>query len=1063
MEGPIDTFDAKSKTAEPNVIETGDAGQEESEQTLINEDLWAENNQTVEVITQEKLSQEYGRLCAFLRQYITHVKNPETNVIDVGSRHPHVIPELYIMTFFTLLEQCRIHGCFLHLTERQERAIKAADAAACAAARQPQSHPLSGIVVDLDIYQRVDYQIVLQEHVESIVSALSKIIRDTTDFSHEGVSSRFRVVVIRKPSIAPATCAGVACFKDGFHFLVPDLWISRGHKRYILKELAKRMPKLMRDVVGLVESPERIVDMMAASIPPHFFGCCKVGSRAYICNGIYEITVDNEDGEINRREIVLDGVGANARAPMHNLAYEFSLSFYVPKYTHNGVLIDAWLTKRAAQHRTEIDIEIRVANDHTHGGVLGDNVLNEINDNVDALTHGNGDAKFVKNLLAILPLEYATNYEKWMNVLRAIAHTSRAFKPLAVWFSQRVPEKWNAQVFDNKWAEIVSVPHAYPVTKRSLMHWARISAPEAYQEAMNQNYTEILRRRVYKHDGDVSHSDIAVVLYAMVSDKFVVDCAPTLKKKDQYKWFEFILPGQNHLKGEVYKWRIESDPDALHTFIADQLTQPFDSIIDDMKTKFDEAAGTPLAKYWSKARTVCKAARKRLGDDRFQSSVVRQSQYRFRKRGFLQELDSYGDIMGVGNGVLKLGRNTELITGMHEYKISKYTTTNYVPYDATNPYVQFIEKLYDDIYPEQDVRDFIKYYQSTGISGEKSANLIVIINGGGSNGKTTTATYSHIAIGSMYSAVLKPALLTSPDGKDADKASPFQMQLKNIRNGYFDEFGPGEVLNMTRVKTIVNPTEQTTRGLFGGAETFTNTTNLMAFTNHELGVPSNEHATWRRIYEYMSKITFCDNPDPNNPYEKKCDKRVLEVFPYDERYKEAMLSVLVHYYEKLQREYDGDLHKVPVPTIARETQEYRAKHDNMDTFIMTMLVKSPSAPDMEPKLLIEKYTAWYKENVSRTRIDDSKVIKDLFQGQSRIANAFVTIKSGAVIVRGYRIKESASDELEAGEAYPDGTKYTINIGYGVGGAPPTGDQTADPFDSLPPVANTAPDNIDDAI
>jgi hypothetical protein len=173
-------------------------------------------------------------------------------------------------------------------------------------------------------------------------------------------------------------------------------------------------------------------------------------------------------------------------------------------------------------------------------------------------------------------------------------------------------------------------------------------------------------------------------------------------------------------------------------------------------------------------------------------------------RGFCDALDTYEDIIGVGNGVLKIGQSPQLIKGYHEYKISRFTETEYVPFDMNNPHIRTLLQAFRDIFPEEDVFKFMLYHASTGLDCKSCAGLLLLLVGGGQNGKSFFAQMIHETLGDMYCATGKPGLLINTHER-SNEANSAQMQLRGKRYFYFDEFNKCSVLDPARIKTICNP------------------------------------------------------------------------------------------------------------------------------------------------------------------------------------------------------------------------------------------------------------------
>ncbi|QYB17503.1 putative helicase [Pacmanvirus S19] len=968
---------------------------------------------SIDEIIQKNVSKSIRDLRTFLSgNFITEKGDQSTNIINVSEKKTFNIPETHIEQFFEKLDACRKEHRMIHFSERQETS----------------NVSKSGIMIDFDRYQRSKEQQINERHFESLTRHISKLLNEFIDFSAYATNDTFvfRMFYIRKPSVVlqPQKVPGQApLYKDGFHILIPEIQVTKGLKRHLLQELISRgiMKSVFRDI-DHIDDPAKMLDKMSASNPVHFLGNSKPGKPAYPLTHVYEMTIYTAEDDIDRKLLDVETINSGIVKPLEanpipiNLTYELSLSFYLQSF--NGQ--PTWLRKFPMDYRAALETKIQLLVEKSAKDILPEDDIMQAENSVDILTMGNPEAGHLKKMLEILDISFATEYEKWFKVICAIAYTNVNYKPLAVWFSHRKPESWSPAEIDRVWIDATNGRFSRtPVTKRSIMFWAEKSSPQRYREIKNENYFQVLARGVYDNEGRVEHALAAKVCYSMIGDKFVVDVGVNEKSgRLGYCWFEFVVPGQSMRKGEVFKWRREVEPDNIHLYIGEHMPKLFTELVTNIKDKKDNAANEGEMKYWANVERNFRMSKSRLGNDQFQNGVIRQAQYKFRQRGFMDELDAYEEILGVGNGVLKIGPEPMLIKGFHEYKISKFTETDYIAFDPENPYIKTLLKAFHDIFPEDDVFEFMLYHASTGLDFKESACLLLLLVGGGQNGKSFFAKMVHNTLGNMYCAAGKSALLTAPMEK-SESANSAQMQMKDKRYFYFDEFNKCELLNTGRVKAIVNPGWQSGRDLHSRQGNFKNTCNPIALSNFDFIIDTTDHGTWRRIAYYRNKVKFCKNPNPNNPFEKEVNSKFIDEYTNDPLYKQAMLSIMVHYYSKLCRDYSGDIKNVSVPTIERETEEFRNRQDALNRFITQMIVKSPEADPVGLPSLASKYIEWYNKNIKPT----NQTIIDV-QAQfenSRIASTLERGLSGIMFLVNHRVKSSPEEPL--GE---DETELSVN-------------------------------------
>ncbi len=976
----------------------------------------AEPDTPVEEIIQTNVSKNIRDLRTFFDKgrFITEKGDQTTNCINVAEKRTYHIPETHIEDFFGLLEMCRMERRIIHYSERQETAARAR----------------SGIMLDFDYYQTTKDNQLTHGHFETLSRKVGQILGEVLDV-HKHMSMgggdsyddfSFRVFFIRKPEIVLApTVDAPGRYKDGFHMLIPEIMVSKGLKKHIIEQIiAKNILTTTFRGSKLHGGPNDTLDKMSSSVPVQFVGNTRPGKPAYNLTYACEVKLLADDGytsvntssmdvtPLNRGEVL----SADTNKPMPiNLCYELSVYFNLK--TINGA--PTWLKKCEMDYKVALETQIQHAVEKSSRGILDEKILSDNENTVDILALNNAEAAYLKRLLGILDVSYATEYKKWFSVMMAIAHTGLQYKPLAVWFSHRRPESFSSGEFERVWGEAIGSKYAgKPVTKRAIREWARISSPALFETIDKENYANVLAREAYSNEGRIEHAGVAKVTHAMTSYKFVVD-SDNQGARPIYQWYEFVTDGQAMRPGEVFKWRLEGDPDNIHLFIGEHMPKVFAQLATTMKDRATNAANENEAKYWKNVLKNFKTSSSRLGNDGFQKGIINQCKYRFRQRGFLAELDSYKDIIGVGNGVLKLGTNPELIRGFHEYKISKYTETCYKPYDPANPHIQTLLAAFRDIWVEPDVFEFMMMHASTGLDCNEAANILLMCIGGGRNGKSFWNRMIHETLGDMYCSSGKSTLLVGGFEK-GNEANSAQMQQKGKRYFYIDEFEQCSVLNTTRMKSCVSPNKQSGRDLFEKQSNFKNTCNTAAFSNFDFIVDTPDHGTWRRIYYYKNKVRFCENPNPNNKYEKKVDRRFMDVYPHDKDYREAMLSILVHYQAKLCREYGGDIALIPVPTIMYETELFRNRQDSLNRFITTMLVKSPGAEIIRMTTLSAKYSDWYNIHIKKyTGKNSPSDAGPLFEN-SCLADALKSMDGCSKYLEGYRILSSEAEELAAGES-----------------------------------------------
>jgi len=960
-------------------------------------------------ILQSKLSKPIRDLKLMLSPLITEKGDPKTNLIQVDERKTFYVPGALYEQLFGLLEQARLEGRSLHYSERQET--------------DTLTH--SGIMLDFDIYQPIKESQLSERIFKSIASKIGLELNKLVDYEK---IPNFHVFFIRKDQpmvvdnkhpIYNNVSGSTVIYKDGIHILIPELQFIKGFKGYFAQQLLKNGHiKKVFEGLQLVGDADSMLDQASTSVPVHFFGNSKPSKLAYKLTNIIYLEYNEDILNYTPQSIkvteanaiyTIDGQGKDI-----NLTYELSLGYYLPAI--NGK--PTWLKKRPIEFKVELETKIKLIVEKTTSLISRDE-LDDNNNSVDILSVTDAEAAYLKKMLGIIDISYATDYDKWFKVICAIAHTSTRYKSLAIWFSHRCPESWSQAAIDKAWSDALKGSTKEPVTKGSIKYWARMTSPAKFKEVDKESYIQRVATAVYEYDGKIEQADASEIVHSMVSDKFL----SVSDEKGNDHWYEFIMPGQQMKYGQVFKWRPQIKPDQLYRFIGKHLPKVYAEQIQRIKDRRDAATDEAEAKYLTKVISNLQMYRTKLGNNGFQKGIIEQCAIRFRDYNFISEVDTYPNICGVGNGVLILGANPRLITGYHEYKIMKHTSIDYYPFDPSNEKTQMLLKAFKDIFPEEDVFNYMLFHAATGLDANLAACILTILVGGGQNGKSFFVTMVHNTLENMYCASGKSALLTAPMEK-GEAANSAQMHMLGKRWFYFDEFNKYENLNVGRIKNIVNPGWQSGRDIYTGQCNFQVTCNAMTLSNYDFVIDTTDHGTWRRIYYYRNKTKFCKNPNADRG-EKPVDTKFMDVYCKDKEFKESMLSILVEWKRVLCVKYGDDLKNVPVPTIARETAVYRGTQDTMAKFISKWLIYSPfDTSNITIADVAIKYIEWYRTQTKR--VLTSLEVESLLENSCLTPN-IITVDNIKVLQH-HRLKNQIDDPVREGEKIlTAGTAYDTDL------------------------------------
>lgn len=950
-----------------------------------------------------------------LAEHMTPKGSHATNVIDQDRKRTYALPPPELAQLFQRLERCRQQKIPLHLSERQGL----------------PGHPRSGLMLDFDLYLREPPRdVVLTEtRMQLYNSILTQLLLGAVSFAEMDTGVELHYFYIARPR----TVATERGHKAGFHILVPDLQLGRAHKQYILGRLREH-PALAADLasLGLASPdgqegapPQQVVDEASAHVPVLFLGSCKVGSSPYELHAAYRVQFDPRVGMAMPMLSRLAGLEER-----YNLVYEMAVMPAALLPTPAQVYGDDRppLVRRFEPPPCEA-IRGELREERLAEAPEEDAAPDALRD----LLARDLEAQYVQSLLELLEPEYHDEYPKWIKVVFVLAHCSPTYKPLARWFSRRYRRfregtSKRCAAFDATWESALLGPAGDPLTLRSLVHWARQCAPDRYQEVVRQSNFAVLLKYVYENDGDLGHYVIAELLHRILGHRYVTDIDGVKLGAIRHHWFEFVSTENDDRRGQIWKWREEESPDELNLYISREMVILLRRVVDHMEKEQQQGDRDEQVAYYKRVRERLLTTARRLYDDRFKHSVLNQARAVFRRRGFIASLDHEPHLFGVGNGVLHLADGaarpaSSLIAGFHEWPVRRHTRSAWQPFDPAEPLTRRILRALEDTLVEPDARNWILMLLATTLyRGRKEVPLLALV-AGGRNGKTALLQAVAKALGRDNSAKI-PIKLFSATSEDPSQPNSARMQSKDRTFLYCEESDRSEVLVGSCLKTLINAGEISCRDMHEKQQTFEITTTTVLASNHDFIIEGTDYGTWRRIRRYVPKCTFVEEPRPHS-FERRADPKFVLDFAQDPAYLQALLSILVHYWDRLQNEYGGELLRVPSETIDRETQEYRIQQDHFHRFIVERCVDSPET--VPPRVYTvgevqQAYAAWARvtlnEHVAR-RLSGGEIVGAL---ENSALGKYLRrrVDNNAYELRGCRILsdgETLPEDGDGGESY----------------------------------------------
>ena len=283
------------------------------------------------------------------------------------------------------------------------------------------------------------------------------------------------------------------------------------------------------------------------------------------------------------------------------------------------------------------------------------------------------------------------------------------------------------------------------------------------------------------------------------------------------------------------------------------------------------------------------------------------------------DLDRDPWLLNCANGVVDL-RTGEIESHRKSYLITKLCPTNFNPDAESYHFDKFLESIFKG---SQPLIDFIQRFWGYGITGDVREQILAILWGGGSNGKSTLLNAVMDTLGTDYSlkAVADLLMAKKNESHPTERADLFGMRIVVCT-----ETADGRGMNETLVKELTGGEKIRARRMREDFWEFPPTHKPILCTNHKPKVRGNDHAIWRRLVLVPFEVQYW-NPDKGETglIELRQDKGLPAMLIAEA---EGILAWLVR--GCLEWQQRGLL----IPEIVRAaTDTYRHEHDLIAMFI----------------------------------------------------------------------------------------------------------------------------------
>jgi phage/plasmid-associated DNA primase len=939
--------------------------------------------------------------------------DPQKNIWQQGGKFHQVKLEKRDdeLRLFGLIDNARKAGVKDHWCEKQQ------------SGEDPKiKRPAACIMIDLDIYQDEKERIVQDRHHSRLQHELSQIMLDRFELEepHTGETTIYSAVTA-KPQLKHDEKKGQ--WKDGYHIYIYGR-LKRSAKRYLIRRMLEL--KVMTKVFGKeFKDPERFLDTACCHVPPLLYGNCKIDSQAYKLNSVYQWHIEEDGTCIIQKD-------EHFALSEHKLNHTLELSC-----NFDGRVIKKLAWKPKEEYSAEVDLLKKNTRHDT------DEERRSLVDELNHLQVNDPEAAYLKSVLECLRPERYNNHTLRFKTIYALIKGHPQYIPLAKWFFKK-----SHKYEDSKFEDIIAncLTSDYQLDHQSLAHWASKDSPEKFKNCNDKSCFKELSRRVFEDitEGKLGHADFAEVVWLMLKGKYKTD----MRGKKQRVWFEFRFPNDNLKRGQAYKWCEVGTPDGLSLYlhrkmdalttkmtqyIVKKLRTASDKVVEAISKKLPAEQEKALKNYYQQVLKNFKSSARGLRNDGFKKGILNQCESVFDTPGFIESLDQGDMDLGVGNGVLQLswdGRLPKLIKSYNTTMVSRFTSTPYKQFDPKDPLTRKLLRGLRGMHPdnETDAFEYLMCAMAASIDNRDRDQIVFLITGVGSNGKSFRFELHAAAMGEMYCTTLPIAMLLQSKEDNAEAPKPFMMKLEAARSAYYEEGPACAVLYMPMIKRITGcGIIPGVRDLFEAARTIKSRCYHYVLSNHDFIVLTHEEATWRRLRYLNQKMIFKDKLefDPENPRHRIADHSFNQKFMYEEATRSAYLSIMTFFHMKLMKYHGGKVEHVPHPTIDRDTLAFRNRQDTLNRFITERMLISPSQEQSTPiEDVVQAYCTWYDNNIRQVKHYKQDITKQILD--SALKDVIETTVYGSNLIKGYRVMDT-SDIREDDVPFSKGAARAMRV------------------------------------
>ena len=822
------------------------------------------------------------------------------------------------------------------------------------------------LLVDIDLRHDldVDERQYTKEHIEDMIDIYLETLKDVYQLDS---TCKFYIFVQQKPTVNQVQSKN--CTKDGIHLLI-GLKIDRITQQIVREKVIPKVAEAWGDL-KIINSWDDVFDkgITDGTVNWQLYGSRKPNHDRYKVTYIHEVGYDETDQEFMRKEVPLS-------------SYDFVKNMYplsVRNDSNPSLFLKTSFIKEHEEYKrinklggagkinNAVPQTIRDVSRHDDFNLANIKTRDELsmvlNNFLDSVSKSqlDYDLKDAYDYVMSLPTSFyeSGSYSKWIRVGWCLKNISSRL--LIVWlaFSAQSSTFQFSEIADlcEMWRKFDSRPQD-GITKRSLYHWVKTEAPEAYELIRHNSidyHVEQTLRSGGKGKSDSRSScgdfDLATVLYHMFKHDYVCTSVKgnLWMHYKNHRWYDLD-------SGTTLRKAISNQLRELYRSKAVQYMHKNESKrgrTDDDEEPVSEQDDVNLT-IQQRILTICQ----RLSQTNDKNNIMREAKELFYDGTFLGKLDTNPYLLCCDNGVYDF-KEKKFRNGIPEDNISMSTNITYTELDTNKHSIIMnqINDFMDKLFPEKQLCEYMWDHLSSTLLGTSTNQTFNMYIGHGQNGKSVLVNLMEVTLGD-YKGDVPLTLVTDKRGKVGGLA-PEIVQLKGKRFAVMQEPSKGDQINEGIMKQLTSGKDpiQARSPYMLQTISFIPQFKLVVTCNVLMEIKSNDHGTWRRIRAVPFKSLFTESPvegDTEKPYQFKLDKSIDEKF---DSWKEVFLAMLI----KRACITNGIVNDCDI--VMQKSNEYRKSQDYLSEFVEDCIVRSKDTHMCVQKGELKgEFNRWYDIN-----------------------------------------------------------------------------------------------------